>query len=663
MNLERYTRATLLATLASALTILSFLPNRDVYALSATPTRSEDDERTIVRIASEEGKPASGWHIFLVGVSKYDNLNPLGGTVNDVNALERRFIELGVSPNNIVAMTSESATKFIPERAKITREYKKFLDSLGPNDFAVVYLSGHGATIDKRSYFAPADCDPDDIETFLSIEEMMDELESCKALYRLMIVDACRSSEDKGGEADKTRIATENVPDSVTLLQSCSEGESSWETQTESGRNGIFTQTLLEALDVENCPARVEENGDLTFDALFDYVSTETNRRAKEDHGKPQTPRRTIKQDKRFIILSDVKSRELERKRKQAETLYEEASKLDAEGDASAKKDDRQNAVKLYLEALSKLEIALYLFPKDERYAALRKKVVEKLNGAPPPPTDDSGRFGGARKSGDLASVTIKGVEVNFHYCAPGTFLMGSPVDEDGCALSGFSETQHEVKLTKGFWLQETETTQELWEAVMGNNPSDDEGTNLPVEGVSWYGFQEFIAKLNNGGYAPNGWKFSLPTEAQWEYACRAGTTTPFFWGSTLNGDKANCDGRYPYGTKTKGPSLQKTSPVKSYSPNAWGFYDMHGNVEEWVQDVFGKYPSVPVMDPVGPKEGEGYMWDEGKWYETGGSRRVLRGGSWFDKAFLCRAANRSWNSADSRTDRYGGRLALVPAR
>ena len=152
MNLERYARATLFATLASALTILSFLPNRDAYALS------ENDERTVVRIDSKEGKPASGWHIFLVGVGDYDNLLPLGGPVNDVEALEQRFIELGVAPKNIVTMKSRSLkTGLSPERYKIAREYKKFLDNLGPNDFAIVYLSGHGKTDNKRSYFAPAD--------------------------------------------------------------------------------------------------------------------------------------------------------------------------------------------------------------------------------------------------------------------------------------------------------------------------------------------------------------------------------------------------------------------------------------------------------------------------------------------------------------------------
>ena len=369
MTLERYTRATLLATLASALTILSFLPNRDSYA---------QDSRTVARVGAEDIKPASGWHIFLVGVGDYDSLAALGGPVNDVEALEQRFIELGVAPENIVTMKSRSrVTRLFPERDRIAREYKNFLKALGPNDFAIVYLSGHGKTDNKRSYFAPADCDPAEIKTYLSIDEMMQEFESSKALYRLMIVDACRGSDDKSGETDKTHIATDNVPDSVTLLQSCSAGESSWDIQRGDTKNGVFALTLLEALDVKNCPAYVDENGDLTFDAVFDYVSKETNDRATRVYGKSQTPSRTVKRDRRFVMISGVR----DSKRKQAETLYEEASKLDSEGDARAKKDDRQNAVKSYAAALSKLETALYLFPQDERYVALRKKVAEKLNG------------------------------------------------------------------------------------------------------------------------------------------------------------------------------------------------------------------------------------------------------------------------------------------
>ena len=142
--------------------------------------------------------------------------------------------------------------------------------------------------------------------------------------------------------------------------------------------------------------------------------------------------------------------------------------------------------------------------------------------------------------------------------------MMGSPKDEKG---GDSAERQHEVTLTKGFWLLEIEVTQEMWKSVMGENPSHFNGDNLPVEKVSWDDCKEFIKKLQHE--APEGMELRLPCESEWEYACRAGTRTAFSFGNTLNGDKANCNGKMPYGTETKGPFLKRTTPVKSYAPNA----------------------------------------------------------------------------------------------
>ena len=207
-------------------------------------------------------------------------------------------------------------------------------------------------------------------------------------------------------------------------------------------------------------------------------------------------------------------------------------------------------------------------------------------------------------------------------------------------------EKQHKVTLTKGFWLLEHEVTQKMWKNVMDQNPSNFKGDNLPVETVSWNDCKEFIRKLQSE--APAGMEFRLPTEAEWEYACRAGTTTAFSFGNSLNGDKANCSGIYPYGTNTKGPFLEKTTPVMTYPPNPWGLYDMHGNVYEWCEDWFGDYPSGSVTDPKGPNSG---------------SSRVFRGGSWTYIAWSCRSALRDWNYPEGRCDGLGFRLALSSTR
>ncbi|MBR6436447.1 MAG: SUMF1/EgtB/PvdO family nonheme iron enzyme, partial [Thermoguttaceae bacterium] len=166
-------------------------------------------------------------------------------------------------------------------------------------------------------------------------------------------------------------------------------------------------------------------------------------------------------------------------------------------------------------------------------------------------------------KAGERKTVTVNGVEFAFRWAPAGTFTMGSPESEKG---RDDRETLHQVTLTKGFWIMETQVTQKQWKAIMGNSPSQNIGNDLPVENVSWYDCQDFCKKCTQLDLP-----VQLPTEAQWEYACRADSTTAYFWGNALNGDKANCDGNYPCGTTTKGKYIGKTTPVGSYEANSWG--------------------------------------------------------------------------------------------
>ena len=251
-----------------------------------------------------------------------------------------------------------------------------------------------------------------------------------------------------------------------------------------------------------------------------------------------------------------------------------------------------------------------------------------------------------SRKAGDRMVKTADGIEYAFRWCPPGEFMMG--ISTDGPGWDDDETPVHEVKLTKGFWLLETQVTQVMWSGVMGENPSCFKGDRNPVENVSWDDCQEFCRKLSQ----KLGQRVKLPTEAQWEYACRAGTTTPFNFGYTLNGDKANCDGRhpYPYGTCAEGPYLAKTSPVGSYESNAWGLYDMHGNVWEWCSDYYdGDYCSrSPTCDPENT---------------TVSLYRVRRGGSWDYFAGDCRSAIRSFGEPGRPDKNRGLRVMLVPGQ
>ena len=218
-------------------------------------------------------------------------------------------------------------------------------------------------------------------------------------------------------------------------------------------------------------------------------------------------------------------------------------------------------------------------------------------------------------------AFTYKGVKQAFRWCEPGTFLMGSPEDEPERLDN---ELQHEVTLTKGFWIADTPVTQALWQVVMGENPGRFQGEERPVENVSWDDAQVFITKMND--LKPE-LKLCLPSEAQWEYACRAGTATSFSWGDQIDSSLVNFDGNYPYNDGHKSEYREQTVDVKELPCNDWGLYQMHGNVWEWCADRYGQYPVRPVTDPIGPKRGKERVRRGGGWYGGAGSGNCRGGG------------------------------------
>ncbi|MBR3582027.1 MAG: formylglycine-generating enzyme family protein [Kiritimatiellae bacterium] len=262
-----------------------------------------------------------------------------------------------------------------------------------------------------------------------------------------------------------------------------------------------------------------------------------------------------------------------------------------------------EKRVACYVEVSGKLLKKVQKQIEDEKAAAEAKaraaaeakaKAKAEAEAAMPKTKAEVAAIHAGTRPGETTTITLPGgVTLEMVWCPPGTFTMGSHRDA------------HQVTLTEGFWMGKTEVTQAQWESVMGNNPSCFKGDNRPVESVSWNDCQQFCQKTG----------LQLPTEAQWEYACRAGNTGEY-------AGTGNLDDMGWYDDN----SGRGTHPVETKQPNAWGLYDMHGNVWECCADWYGDYPSGAVTDPQGPSSGSG---------------RVLRGGSWDRDASYCTSAYR----------------------
>lgn len=266
--------------------------------------------------------------------------------------------------------------------------------------------------------------------------------------------------------------------------------------------------------------------------------------------------------------------------------------------------------------------------------------------------------------------------DTNLVFIQPGTFTMGSPTNE---AERYSDEVQHTVTISRGFWMGKYEVTQGDYLAVVGSNPSEfqngTDGTKYhgtgstitdelihPVESVNWYDATNYCALRTQqeraGGLIPMNYGYRLPTESEWEYAARAGTTTAFYLEGGLHSGQANFLGSYEYdavlgpiNNYPNGIYLGITTPVGSYAANPWGLYDMIGNVYEWCQDWYDVYPGGSVIDPQGPATG---------------SRRVFRGGSWDSGAWgsgSCRSADRWDYGPDYRNPYFGFRVVLAPSQ
>jgi formylglycine-generating enzyme required for sulfatase activity len=257
--------------------------------------------------------------------------------------------------------------------------------------------------------------------------------------------------------------------------------------------------------------------------------------------------------------------------------------------------------------------------------------------------------FAGSKAGEERGIAAMK-----LRWCPPGRFRMGSPSDEPDHRPD---EAQVTVRLTKGFWTGQYEVTQGEWKRVMDEFPHKQplgEGDDFPVVEVNYNEAETFCHKLTErarkSGDLPEGWEFRLPTEAQWEYACRVGTMTPTSFGDKLSSKQANFQGK-PFNGAEKGPSLNRGTKVGTYEANAWGLYDMHGSVYEWCRDWY--HTKLPGGDDPDLSSKKGAM------NRNGTFSRVRRGGAWCDDGVACRSARRHRYEPERRSDHIGFRIVV----
>ncbi|MBP8132340.1 MAG: SUMF1/EgtB/PvdO family nonheme iron enzyme [Candidatus Hydrogenedentes bacterium] len=605
---------------------------------------------------------SSGARVALViGNSAYASA-PLRNPVNDAKAMAAVLEQCGFAVIVRTDCTYEAMKKLVEE----------FGDRIRGAGVALFYYAGHGLQVGGANFLMPVDADikgESEVEfKCVNAGLVLAKMEDSGAQVNVVVLDACRNNPFARGFRSATQglalmnaaqgsvIAFSTAPDSVAA-----DGD---------GQNSLYTESLVRYLPTPG----------LEIEDVLKRVGAEVVARTQS----AQQPWRSSNLNADFYFVAPQVAAAADAPPPPAPSLLghlqvavnapEATIYLDGReaGTATSSKPfERSNLpagtaqVTVRAEGYEEHTETVSIEPGKwtQKPVVLAKVTVVRPPEPPRPPTAAPPAqppqvtvTTGEPKPGDVQTVDLGGgVTLELVWIPPGTFLMGGDQSPEKVArLFGGENTeadwfrheqpQHQVTLTQGFWLGKYEVTQGQWERVMGNNPSHlTFDPRLPVECVSWEDCQEFIDKLN-GRVSRGG--FRLPTESQWEYACRAGTTTPFCFGQTISTEQANYRGNYTYGNGREGVCRENTVLVGNFPANTWGLYDMHGNVKEWCSDWFGAYPSGSVTDPAGP---------------ASGVSRVVRGGSWADHPGCCRSAYRYSDTPDYRFAHLGLRLSRTP--
>ncbi|MBD2508018.1 SUMF1/EgtB/PvdO family nonheme iron enzyme [Nostoc muscorum FACHB-395] len=596
---------------------------------------------------------AKNWAI-AIGINQYDYLQPLNYAKRDA-LLMQEFLSNEAGFERIFFFSDDSPNvggkSTRPNRANLRQVFLELFNKpfMEAGDNFWFFFSGHGIRHADRDYLMPLDGNPADIEeTAIPINFVAERLRRCGADNVVLILDACRSLGTRAGEGIGRQTEEEARQKGVISIFSCSPQEYSYE--IEALQQGAFTTALLEGLGIQGQCATVERLNQYLKSRVPEIVSKHKNAR--------QTP---------YVIAEPVNKYHLILVPRYA-TLADIATlKIDAyQAEVNRNLDLAEQLWIRVLAAASGQDMdAIKAIQRIER---LRWEPQEPFSPQPRPSVENStkGVFTVEKnplKTFQFEVVTVNakgnitncrneeakyfeenlgnGITLEMVQIPGGTFMMGSLEGE--ADREDYESPLHQVTVPK-FFMGKYAVTQAQYQAIMGSNPSEFKSEKRPVEQVNWDEAVEFCKKLSQ----KTEHTYRLPSEAEWEYACRARTTTPFYFGETITTDLVNYDGNYPYGSARKGEARHQTINVGKFPPNSFGLYDMHGNVWEWCKDVYNcNYIDAPT---------NGRPWLTG----SDNKIRLRRGGGWLDHAWECRSAIRDRDARASRCSDSGFRVVAV---
>lgn len=550
-----------------------------------------------------------------IGINKYINLPSLRFAKRDAN-LVREYFQKEIEFEQIYHFTDDSppiqqdhgpGLESRPTFATLHRFLRVRFEHefLKPGDNLWFFFAGHGTRYENRDYLIPCDSDPGDvIKTALPLSYVAERLRQSGADNVILVVDACRDPSRRG-----LGIGEEQQQGVITLF-SCSPNETSYEIEDSEVQQGAFTYTLLRGLRIQG------ERNCATVERLNRYLR-ENVPELNQRYGLPrQTPYCSVEPSEKLKLIL--------------------LPHLSFERDVMALKNNAYEAeIAGHLDIAEHIWIRILTISSDDLHPAINalQRIAVRLAIASSNSTLSSGTTGTFIE--DFQLDLGNGVVLEMVRIPGGSYQMGSTLTEPD---RNDSESPYHVVTVSPFWMGKFSVTQAQWKAVslrprvnrdLSSNPSEFEGSNLPVESVTWFEAMEFCARLSE----IVGQEYRLPSEAEWEFACRAGSKSLFHCGSHITQDLVNFSGT-------------KTSEVGSFNlANDFGLFDMHGNVWEWCFDHWSEsYYKTPA-------DGSAFVIDSMDDY------RIVRGGSWVNQAHLCRSAKRGKAYPHNRNDDLGFRV------